>query len=258
MSGLRLRRRWPRSRRMPPQVFGAGPRTPTSVSPADPRIERARPGKGFQVDPYTRRNPDTYPAYMSEPRSEQHGNPSSKPKTGPRTNGGPEAGGATDQAHFPLQPGPGSEQGGAADPDPSAQPTDTAEREYAGEAELPAPHIDLPVGETKSSWREHALTRIEELDDYVDQLVADQEIASRAATRARMHLEARRPRPRTRRATRMGARFANSVHIERVMTHIDAAEAFILRAAPLDHVAAQLPAISGPRPKSSRQGQRPT
>ena len=31
----------------------------------------------------------------------------------------------------------------------------------------------------------------------------------------------------------MGARLANSVHVERVMSHIDAAEAFILRAAPL-------------------------
>ena len=41
----------------------------------------------------------------------------------------------------------------------------------------------------------------------------------------------------------MGARLANSVHVERVMTHIDAAEAFILRAAPLEHVAAQVPAI---------------
>ena len=180
---------------------------------------------------------------MSEPRSEQHGNPSSKPKTGPRTNGGPEAGGAADQAHLPLQPGPGSEQGGAADPDPSAQPTDKADREYAGEAELPAPHIGLPVGETKSSWREHALTRIEELDDYVDQLVADQEIASRAATRARMHLGVAQATAEDEKGDRLGARFANSVHIERVMTHIDAAEAFILRAAPLEHVAAQLPAI---------------
>ena len=41
----------------------------------------------------------------------------------------------------------------------------------------------------------------------------------------------------------MGARLANSVHVERVMSHIDAAEAFILRAAPLEHVAAQVPAI---------------
>ena len=44
-------------------------------------------------------------------------------------------------------------------------------------------------------------------------------------------------------ATRSGRRFANSVHVERVMSHIDAAEAFILRAAPRDHVAAQVPAI---------------
>jgi hypothetical protein len=101
----------------------------------------------------------------------------------------------------------------------------------------------LPVRETKSSWREHALTHIEELDDYVDQLVADEEIAPRAATRARIHLEVAQKTAQDKKGDFLKQRLANSVHIERVMSHIDAAEAFILRAAPLDHVAAQVPSI---------------
>ena len=181
---------------------------------------------------------------MSEPRSEQHGNPSSNPETDPRTNGGPEAGGAPDQARFPAQKNGGSQQAGAADP---GQPRKTAvppERTAAAdESGLPPPHIVLPVAETKASWREHALTRIEELDDYVDQLVADNDIAPRAATRARIHLTAAQVTAQDEKGDWLGQRLANSVHIERVMSHVDAAEAFILRAAPLEHVAAQLPAI---------------
>ncbi len=180
---------------------------------------------------------------MSEPRSEQHGNPSSNPETDPRTNGGPEVGGAVDRAHFPLQPGRRSEQGGAAAPDPPLQSPGASEHENADEADLPDTHYDLPAGETNASWREHALTRIEELDDYVDQLEqAPRKIQASAAKRARMHLEAAQLTAEQR-GDRLGARFANSVHIERVMSHIDAAEARILRAAPLDHVAAQIPAI---------------
>ncbi len=111
-----------------------------------------------------------------------------------------------------------------------------------GDGDPPPPHIGLPVAETKSSWREHALTRIEELDDYLDQLVADKDIQPRAARRARIHLEAAQVTAEKERGDWMGARLANSVHVERVMSHIDAAEAFILRAAPLEHVAAQVPA----------------
>ena len=113
----------------------------------------------------------------------------------------------------------------------------------AGDGDPPPPHIGLPVAETKSSWREHALTRIEELDDYLDQLVADKDIQPRAARRARIHLEAAQVTAEKERGDWMGARLANSVHVERVMSHIDAAEAFILRAAPLEHVAAQVPGI---------------
>jgi hypothetical protein len=107
----------------------------------------------------------------------------------------------------------------------------------------PPPHIVLPVGETKSSWREHALTRIEELDDYVDELLADERIPPRAGVRARRHLQAAKVTAEDKKGDAWGQRLANSVHVERVMSHIDAAEALILRAAPLEHVAAQVPAI---------------
>ena len=181
---------------------------------------------------------------MSEPRSEQHGNPSATPETDPRTNGGSEVGGATDQAQLPAQKNGGSKQArakgrgtvGAA----TAAPGRTAGTDESG---LPPPHIVLPVAETKASWREHALTRIEELDDYVDQLVAENQITVRAATRARTHLTAAQATAQDERGDWLGQRLANSVHIERVMSHIDAAEAFILRAAPLEHVAGQVPAI---------------
>jgi len=113
-----------------------------------------------------------------------------------------------------------------------------------GDSDLPPPHIKLPVKETKSSWREHALTRIEELDDYVDQLMADGRIPPRAAVRARRHLQAAQGTAQNKKGDLLRQRLANSVHVERVMSHIDAAEAFILRAAPLEHVAAQVPAIS--------------
>ena len=181
---------------------------------------------------------------MSEPRSEQHGKASSKPRTGARTNGRPEAGAATGQAQLPAQKNGGAQQGRTRGPGHARKSTAALERTAAtDESGLPPPHIVLPVAETKASWREHALTRIEELDDYVDQLVADDDIAPRAATRARIHLEAAQVTAQDARGDWLGQRLANSVHIERVMSHVDAAEAFILRAAPLEHVAAQLPAI---------------
>ena len=113
------------------------------------------------------------------------------------------------------------------------------------EPDIPTVHLTLPAEETNASWREHALTRIEVLDDYVDQLVLDDESNRkllRSAKRARLHLGAAQSTAKVN-GDKLGARFANSVHVERVMSHIDAAEAFILRAAPLDHVAAQVPAI---------------
>jgi len=181
---------------------------------------------------------------MSDPGSEPSGRPGSIPETDPRPNGGPDVAGATDEGRLPIQPTRGPEGGGAVGADQQARSADASEGAgSADEADLPPPHIVLPVGETKSSWREHALTRIEELDDYVDELVADEKILPRAAIRARRHLEAAQGTAQDHKGDSMGQRLANSVHIERVMSHIDAAEAFILRAAPLEHVAAQVPAI---------------
>ena len=57
------------------------------------------------------------------------------------------------------------------------------------------------------------------------------------------HLQAAQGTAQDRKGDLLKQRLANSVHVERVMSHIDAAEAFILRSAPLAHVAAQVPAI---------------
>jgi hypothetical protein len=181
---------------------------------------------------------------MSDPGSEPSRRPTSSPETDPRPNGGPEGAAAPEKARLPLQPTRGPEGGGAAAADPSLPTAGALESGGAADdAELPPPHIVLPVGETKSSWREHALTRIEELDDYVDELVEDGKISPRAAVRARRHLEVAQGTAQDHKGDALGARLANSVHVERVMSHVDAAEAFILRAAPLEHVAAQVPGI---------------
>lgn len=106
---------------------------------------------------------------------------------------------------------------------------------------VPPPHIQLPVGDTKQSWSEHALTRIQELDDYVAHLESTREMAGGTAKRIRHHLSTAQQT-----AQAKGNRFAwvaKPVAVERVMTHIDAAEAAILKAAPRDHVTAQFPSI---------------
>jgi len=180
---------------------------------------------------------------MSESGSESSGAPVSAPDTEAHTNGGPE-GGAAGGVRTPRQSRRRSERDENAGSEPAPRPTaESDDLDPGSEGDPPPPHIGLPVAETKSSWREHALTRIEELDDYLDQLVADRDIPARAARRARIHLEAAQVTAEKERGDWFGARLANSVHVERVMSHIDAAEAFILRAAPLEHVAAQVPGI---------------
>ena len=214
--------------------------------PADTQQSKGpRPAISFGADLYTRRDAETYSAYMSEPRSESRGNSSANLETDPRTNGGPEGGEAPERAVVPPpQANRGPEPSGPRAEDPPIRRADASkDADPAGDADLPPPHIKLPVKETKSSWREHALTRIEELDDYVDQLVADGDILPRAAARARRHLQAAQGTAQDKKGDPLKQRLANSVHVERVMSHIDAAEAFILRSAPLEHVAAQVPAI---------------
>jgi len=191
---------------------------------------------------------------MSESGSESSGRPGSNPETDRGTNGGPD-GGATGGARPPRQANrrrkrdkdasgpdaPARSAEGSETVDPAGEPAVWA----TDEADIPTVHLSLPAKETNASWREHALTRIEELDDYVDQLVledTENKKLRRSAKRARIHLEAAQSTAKVR-GDRLGARFTNSVHVERVMSHIDAAEAFILRAAPLDHVTAQVPAI---------------
>ena len=164
-------------------------------------------------------------------------------ETDPRPNGGPDGGGTTDRGLVPPPAivGRSPADHSAEDPSLSRRTRRRCRPGWRWRPTAPAHHAAGRGDEVVLARAR--LTRIEELDDYLDQLVADKDILPRAARRARIISRPARPPPRTRRATGWGQRLANSVHVERVMSHIDAAEAFILRAAPLEHVAAQVPAI---------------
>ena len=122
---------------------------------------------------------------MSESGSES-GRQTASSDTEARTNGARE-GGATGGVRTPRQPrrrrerdhdagGSGPPPGSAEEPEPGRPAGGAPE-----DPDIPTVHLKLPADETNASWREHALTRIEVLDDYVDQLVLDDEEQQEAA-----------------------------------------------------------------------------
>jgi hypothetical protein len=127
-------------------------------------------------------------------------------------------------------------------PPPASQTLDDAE----------APGPPFPIGgPTTSSWREEALTRIAELrtlTDWLEQRRRAEELdpATGLVDTIRGHLDTAkataRHRSRLPLASRLRAAMAGS-DVERVSSNLDAAEADILRLAPIGYLRGQMPSL---------------
>jgi hypothetical protein len=112
----------------------------------------------------------------------------------------------------------------------------------------PTPIVDAPPigGPTSSSWREQALTRVAELEDLTE--VFRQETDDRwgiLPDRIHRHLDAAR-RAAEGDATGRWSAFARTVAgspLERTASNLDAAEAGLLRLAPVEYLSGQVPSL---------------